>query len=288
MQCPSLQNEESALTFEAKLKFYGIHSLYNQLKGNFNKALNHREKVISLFEKAPHQITEMPQRYRSELANLLTVRHFTGNYEGFQELLNKIEDVKEGSKEENVFTFREIYPLKQLFLLNTGRAEEAYQLIPEITKGLELYSELINPARLHSFWYNNAIACFIIGNYKEALPWTNLILTPGKDKKVRTDLRDFVSILEIILHYETGKYSLVEAKLHSARERLTYKNKLYEFEKVVLQNISQLIKVQGKDKEEKMLKACAVFLEELQALANKSGKEKLPGLEEIILWVKKK
>lgn len=286
IQTPGLQNEASALTFDSKIKFHSIHSYYHQLKGDFNTALACREKLVTLWENNPHQITEMPQRYRSELANLLTLRHFTGNYRGFEELIARIEGVKKGSLEEDAFAFRQVYPLKQLYLLNNGKVKQAYELLPEITKGLELYSELINPVKLHSFWYNNAITCLLAGHYSEALPWVNLILNPGIDKKVRTDLRDFVSILEIILHYETGKYDLVENKLHNVRKRLNYKNKLYNFEQVVLRNLSALIKAQNTKTEKR--KAIQQFIRELHQLQLSAGKEQITGLEEITIWIKNK
>jgi len=298
MLCPSLQYQEQALTFDSKLKFHGIHAHYNQLKGDFNKALLHRENVIKILGENPHQITEAPQRYRSELANLLAVRHLTGNYEGFEELLKKIEEVREGNLEENAFTFREVVPLKQLYLLNNNRMEEAYELIPEIKKGLETFTEHINPVRLHSFWFNNAITCLLTANYKEALPWVELILSPGIDKKVRSDLRDFTYILELILHYEiqnsvAQKHNLLESKLHNARKRLHYNNKLSEFITIVLENIKLLIK--ATDKAEQKHGIFNNFKQQLQTLAAKSGKampagrhEKITGLDEVIAWIKNK
>lgn len=286
MQCPSLQNEKLAITFEAKLKFHYIHSLYNLLKADYKKALPYRKKVIDLWESNPNMIDEMPQTYRTDLANLLTVHHYADNYEGFEELIKKIETIKEGNIEEDAFTFRQVYHLKQLYLLNTGKVKEAYELIPVIKKGLEKYGELINPVRQHSFWYNNMMACFVMRKYLETIPWVNQILKPDIDKKVRTDIHDFVPILEVILYYETGKYDVVESKLRNTRDRLSYKNKLYDFEKVVLQNISKLIK--AKRNKQDIHKVFTVFNLELQAIANSAGKEKLLGLEEIIIWVNTK
>jgi hypothetical protein len=286
MQSPSLQHESNAPTFDSKLKFYTIHSEYHQLKADYKKALTYREKLMKLWENNPHQIAEMPQRYREELASLLTIRHFNADYTGFEELIAKIEGIRKGNLEEDAFTFRQVYPLRQLYLLNNNKAEEAYRLIPEIKKGLDTYGELINPSRLHSFWFNIIVTCFLVGKYSEALPWVNLILNPGIDKKVRTDLRDFVSILEIILHYETGKYELVENKLLNTRKRLNYKNKLYKFEDIVLHNLSALINAHNNKAE--MRKVVKEFTAQLHQLEQTAGKEKLIGLEEIIIWIKNK
>lgn len=286
MQCPALKNEEQAITFLSKFRYHAIYAFYNSFKSEFGIALKHRSKIISLWENNPHLIPEYPQRYSADLANLLSARYNTGSFKDFDEIIKKIEALNKGTAEDNAFEFRELYRLKQLFLLNTGRLNEAYQLVSEIADGLQNYGEQINEVRKHSFWFNNAVTCFLLEKYEEAIPWVNHLLNPAVDKTVRNDLRDFASILEIILYYETGKYNLEEVKLRNTRDRLTYKNKLFPFEKVVLDNIAKLIKAKGdQSKTAKVLKHFAAELKELET--NKLS-PKLTGLEEISIWLNKK
>ena len=286
MQCPSLKNKASALTFDSKLRYHYIHSHYNQLKGNYSAALEHREAALQLWNNAPHMVSENPMSYRHDLSNLLSMRNVTGNYKDFEQLLSRIEKMENTSPDHDAATFREVYYLRMLYLLNTGKKEEALQLIPAIEKGLIRYAAFINPSRLLNFYYNNIITCFLCKHYKEALRWTDKLIETGKNKNVRIDLTDFASILEIILYFETGKHDLVQYRLRNTQARLKKNNKLHAFEKLVLNYINRIILC--KEKEPKTTKTWQAFQHELQQLTTLHGTDKLLGLEEVNIWVKEK
>lgn len=283
MQHPLLQTLQTPKTFDSKLKYHHIHALYAQLTGNFALALEHRETMKELWNNNPHMISEMPVRYRSDLSGLLSMRHENAKYQGFEELIASIENVKAaGSIQNDAGIFREVYYLRQLYLLNTDKWQQALELIPQIEQGLLLHEKSIGQSRVYSFWYNIAVTYFITGHYKACQPWVEKLNDISRKSTVRTDLRDFAGILLVILHYETGRNELVEYQLYNAKRRLRKTNKLYEFETIVLQFLGKFL--QAQNNQEKIKKLRQQLVVQLQQLSQRQGKQSLLGLDEVLIW----
>lgn len=290
---PLLKDPATALTFDSKLRFHYIRSNYHQLKGNFIEAMKHREAVLKVWDKFSLFNKELPERYRTDLSNLLSLRLLTGSYKDFEPLLQRLEDMKNDTTEQDAASFRDVFHLRQLYYHNTGRKEEALQLMPAIEKGLKKYDAYINPSRLLSFYFNIVSVYFVCRHYKEALEWTTKIIDTGKNREVRTDLVDFTYVLEIILHYETGRHTLAEYEVRNTRARLKKNNKLYEFEQLVLLFINRVIHceltlIASALKQQKLAAIWQRFLQALEELSKQPGMDTQLGLEEITIWVKSK
>jgi len=287
MRNPLLKDISNALSFDSCLKFCYVHALYSRLEGDYKQTLEHRAKAIQLWDANAHMKKEMPVRYREDLSNLLTAKHLVRNYEGFEELIAQIENLKTNTgPEEDSAIFREVYYLRLLYLLNTGEKEKALALIPEIELCLAKHDKFFGQSRLLNFWHNIAITYFVNAKYKEALPWVKKLIASDKKSKVRSDLRDFAQIFEVVLYYETDDSELVEYLLRNARDRLRYNKRLYELDTIVLSSLSTILSV--KAEKIKTTEAWKTFLQKLNTLYAKPGMKNLLGLEELILWVSTK
>lgn len=287
MHDPLLQTEEAAITFDSKLKYHHIHSLYAQLLSDFALAVHHRECMARLWADNPHLITEMPRRYRSDLSGLLSMRQSNGQYDGFDELVAQIEKVKvEGNPEEDAGIFSEVYYLRQIHLLNTNRWQEAVELIPRIERFLQKHEKSVGTSMVYTFWYNTAITYFITADYKACQPWVAKLSSISRNSTIRSDLRDFAGILQVIINYETGKTELVEYQLRNTKHRLKKGNKLYNFEKIILSYIGKFIAAQ--QQKAKLAECYSQLLQELKQLQLSQGKQYLLGMDEIIIWAKQK
>jgi hypothetical protein len=287
MRHPLLKHPDKALTFSSKLKYHYINALNNRLSGNVKKALHHREEVKKLWDQHPHLISEMPLRYRADLSNLLSARHLTKNYKGFEELINLIEQQKTNAgAQDEALIFREVYYLRLLYLLNNDKKQEALALISYIEQRLEKYNEFIGKARLLSFWYNIAATYFLNHRYKETHSWIKKLIESEKKSNVRSDLRDFAQVLELVLYYELDQHELLAYQLRNTRDRLKSNSRLYEFETIVIANLRKLLTAEGN----KTL--CRTiwkkFESELQQLSAKPGMQNLLGIEELSLWIASK
>lgn len=287
MHDPLVKTETAAITFDSKLKYHHIHSLYAQLLSDFALAMHHRECMARLWADSPHMITEMPRRYRSDLSSLLSMRNHNGQYDGFDELVAQIEKVKVAANpEEDAGVFSNVYYLRQHHLLNTNRWQEAVELIPRIERFIEKHEKSIGTSMVYTLWYNTAITYFIIADYKACQPWVAKLSSISRKSTIRSDLRDFAGIMEVILNYETGKTELVEYQVRNTKDRLKQGNKLYEFEKIVLACISKFITAQ--QQKPKLKEYYSQLLKELEQLQRSQGKQFLLGMDEIIIWARQK
>lgn len=276
LQDPLLGNEDNALSFHAKLKFNTIHALHHQLYGNFTQT---HQRIIELWDLHPHMKTEYHLRYYSDLANHISYTITSGNNLDFDDITNRLESNSAATKESSAALFSEVYFLQQLYFLNKGQNERALELIPKIEKGLKQFGNSIKPSRALSFIYNIAITYFMNEHYAEAIKSFDRIIAANRKHEVRTDLRDVCGIFKIILLYQTGKHDLAEYEVRNTRDRLKYGNKLYELEQIVLEYIPLLIKSQ---------KERPNFLAKLEELFSRPENKNLLGLEEIIIWLRKK
>jgi tetratricopeptide (TPR) repeat protein len=223
--------------------------------------------------------TEYATRYQVDLNNLLRIAITSGHNVDVEDIISRVENLSAGSKENNATLFSEVYFLQQLYLLNKGHNEKALQLIPKIENGLKQFGNSIRLPRVLTFIYNISVTYFMNEHYAEAMQSFDRIITANRKHEVRTDLRDVSGIFKIILLYQTGKHDLVEYEVRNTRDRLKYGNKLYELEQIVLEYIPLLIKSK---------REIPNFLAKLEALFARPENKNLLGLEEIIIWLRKK
>jgi hypothetical protein len=279
MQNALLSDEKNAISFSAKIKYNSIFALYHQLTDNYKEAYKHRKRMVALWDLFPHFKTEDLVRYRSDLTNLLSVSIIARIPVDFEEILKEAEKTCAGNKEENAAFFSEIYFLRQSYMLNNGQITEALELIPEIEKGLKKYAAIMNQMRRRTLMYNVAITYFLNEKYNEALPYFEQIANINRTHDVRKYQREVSSLFKLIILYQTGKHDLAEYEVRNTRDRLKYGNKLYELELLVLEYIPLLIKSQ---------KERPNFLAKLEELFSRPENKNLLGLEEIIIWLRKK
>lgn len=188
--------------------------------------------------------------------------------------------------QDEALIFREVYYLRLLYLLNNDKKQEALALIPYLEEHLEKYNEFIGRARLLSFWYNIAATYFINHRYKETHLWVKKLIESEKKSKVRSDLRDFAQLLELVLYYELDQHELLAYQLRNTRDRLKSSSRLYEFETIVIAHLRKLLSAEGN----KAL--CRTiwkkFETELNQLNAKPGMQNLLGIEELTLWITSK
>jgi hypothetical protein len=146
---------------------------------------------------------------------------------------------------------------------------------------MKQYSSKMNDARKLSFYYNLAILYFLTEKYGTAQGWVEKIL--DEKSKHRKDIQHFAKVLNTLLWYElegdSKRIDIHESAFRSAYRKLQNEQRLFEFEKVLL---NHLRKLSGE------LDTASVFksLQEQLLVISQNPKEKHAlGLEEVMLWV---
>ncbi len=251
MKNPLLKNENKALSYEAKICFYKIHTIYHGKKGEFEKSSRYSNKLIELIESNPDNLREDITDYIIALNNTLVNVRNMKDYAAFMDTLAKLKSVPLQYKRPlplkiRVTIFISTYLTEILMHIELGKFDKGLQLIPEIERGLQTYKGKINVRFELTFYYAIASTYFGLSKYSDAVPWVNKIMNEPVDSGL--DLVCFAKIMNLILHYELKNYDLLEYILKSTYRFLSQRKRVYEFEFSVLNFVRKSFRVKT-DKE---------------------------------------
>ncbi len=286
---PLLASDDQALTFEARQFYYHIHSTYNFIRGDYKAAHASSMQLITLLESRPQYLLTNTLGYLGIITNFLIDSFYLGYHDEFFEKIRSLRtltDVYPELRTEPLEAeiFKNTYNLELFAYTDIGDYEKGLQLVGEIESGLERYGEYIDGAAQLTFYYNLATLHFIAEKYGEALKWINVIINET-DAEVREDVDCFARIFSLIIHFELGNYDLLEYLLKSTYRYLYKRNRLYQFESVVLRFIRKLTRVHTRDQ---LLALFAEVREELQPLAEDPLEKKAFEFFHPLLWLESK
>lgn len=286
---PLLASEDQALTFEARQFYYHIHSTYNFIRGDYKAAHASSVKLINLLESRPQYLLTNTLGYLGIITNFLIDSFYLGYLDEFfdkirslRSLLDTYPELRTEQLEAEIF--KNTYNLELFAYTDLGEYEKGLKIVGDIEAGLERYGEYIDAATLLTFYYNLATLHFIAEKYNEALKWINVIINET-DAEVRADVDCFARIFSLVIHFELGNYDLLEYLLKSTYRYLYKRNRLYQFESVVLRFIRKLTRVHTR---EQLLELFAEAREELQPLAEDPLEKKAFEFFHPLLWLESK
>ncbi len=165
--------------------------------------------------------------------------------------------------------------------LNTANFDSVRALIPEIDAWLLREESHLTEAQTLPFLHNFAVATFILGDYKPSNRFVQRILQMP-NRKIRSDIREFALVLQAILQYEMGNFSLNEYLTRAGKRHFHKQSHKLAFEYAVFKYLDIVM-------HEESVEALAELQQDLDALASLLP-ETVPllGLMEVRLWVESK
>lgn len=267
--------------FMLQVTFERAYSNYHQLHRNWDSSFEATKREYQLYQKYDQFKIEDAINYKICLANLMARALSSRNTEWFQKAIIELKAAPIHSFNEEGEVFQNIYFQQHLFYINNGQFEEAKALVPDILEGLEKYKAKINKARVLAFQFNIMIMHFIMHEFKEALKWIEILLD---DKSEIKQHQKFVSILLLpIIHFELGHVDLVDSYTRSAYRFLKQKNRLHDFERLVVKFLN---KMPFSSDRVDFTNTVAEFDTEVQKLLNDPTIKLTLGMEEMSVWAK--
>ena len=117
--------------------------------------------------------------------------------------------------------------------------------------------------------------------YEQALKWNNLILNDPKEDVVK-EIFYFARILNLLVHYELGNYTLLEALLLSTPKYLKARRAIYATEKALFKFLRRLLNTIEKAEKQQLV---ADFKEEIQVLFQQPSEQRVFNYLDLRLWV---
>ncbi|TAE60051.1 MAG: hypothetical protein EAZ89_01875, partial [Bacteroidetes bacterium] len=238
---PFLQSETIPLSFQARLQYWRIYSMYYFAMGDSQGELMANYRLIELMDANESYALEFPGEYVSVNARILHLKRHAPEEE-FQEQLTLFlsfpEQLKKSRRDLDVQVLTEARKTELVRLLDYGRWEEAHALIPDTLATLRRVERHLDGRQLFLMSYLIALTLFAVEKSKEALPWVNRMLNEFDDT-IHNELYLYARLLNLCLHFDLGNYSILKYESASAQRYLQRKKRAYRAETCLLRFFSK-------------------------------------------------
>ncbi len=243
MEDTLLKNVQFAQTYTAKVLFYRIHSIYNFSISKFQEFYQTSKTLIGLMEENPLFLGEDVSEYISALNNHMVSCGRVGRLEEFVNTLNKLKKINPITVDDAVKIHRQYYQGKFRYCINSGEFEEGLKELDNHLKESKKFD--LHLFQKSDFYFQYFCIYFGNNDFEKALDSLNewMQLTDNVERK---DLQALARILNLIVHFELGNTILLESLLRSTYRYLNKENRLFEFERKMMEFIREAGKSQSK------------------------------------------
>jgi len=262
-----LKNEDAALSFTALQRQLVINSIYYRLKGEMQKSLFYRKRLVEIFETNTHKIVGSAKAYITGLNNLLTIQLSLKYFEEALETMHKLEDLKK----ETYFKLTEQRSLDIALRTFNGKYS-VYIQTNNIFKAIETLSELeffVEENHLIIPNHFQLILCYYISiiyffklDYQNATTWFYKLLNHSAID-TNEEIHTYTRLLNLLCYSQMKNESLFESFYKSTERYLKAKKVNHKYVKSIMQNLKKLHKLHEKRELEKQWHSFKIEIEQL-------------------------
>lgn len=278
---------ESRITSVKGYYYFKLRKIYYYyIQGNSDKSIAYSHDIIHYFEENESRLEEYPYLYTFAISTLLDMQIEAEIYEEAEKTIEKIsglEKVIRINHHHEAWAFVTMHFGKLMLFRKQKFIHSALQAIPDIEAGLKKFNPFISSSRYIEFQYLFGIIFFKSKDYKDAEVYFDRIIDHEKD--YRQDIYSAALVLKIIINYELGQAKKVASFIEKTVTYLESKNRMHEFE-TVLMNYLKLISTSDNKTEER------TTFKTLQNLIKKLGEMEFERnaflFEDIQSWIVRK
>lgn len=245
LDSPLLQNEKSALSNQSKIYFHFSKGLAFYLKSDYENCNHHMKFAMTLLEKNENILHRQEDLYVRSLANqclsLIHLNKFEESELNFKKL-KKIKLIDPSTTNNRDYI---AYLLQLMYYNKKKEYAKSIELIhenEEFSKAMEkkmAQKSGVTQEKVYSV-FQKAIAYLENGMHKKASQVLNEFINQ-KGKGMKEDAYIMARLFFLFIRFELNDESLIESELRSVQRYLKEKNKLFLFEKYMLQFISKML-----------------------------------------------
>ena len=244
-QHPLIMGKNTALSKRAATICYYIQGVCSTAKRDHQVALIKFLRVKEILDTNKHIRSDLQSRYvRACGSIILTLIDLNKT----NEAVKLIEDLRLIVNEEGfasydieVMVFKATYLAQFRLHQQTGNFSKAIDLVEGVMEGLDKYKNKINKEQELNFLYNISLVFFAIGEYNKSLFWLNKILNDN-EQHLRQDIYSYARLFNLVVHFELGNVDLLDYIIKSANRYLSKKNRSFELENLIMNNMRKLSK----------------------------------------------
>lgn len=240
---PELHDEKIPHSLRARHLFYGIHTTYHYLLGDYEKAYLFSGKNLELWLQYP-LLREV--RFKEFLGLLINHTNRCYHLKKKEEFRQQIETLKQ-LKAPNQSTQQLIEDRLTLFMLNkhelTGDFTHFSVSQQQLDQTILRHRQSGNYAELRLLLYNAVYLLFIQERFTEALDYSLAFNDTPSRSGAQSYLQRSNRMMGLLIHFELGNYQLLENTLRNHYLQLERSRQLFPFEMLFIKMIRQFIRV---------------------------------------------
>ncbi|MBI3258902.1 MAG: hypothetical protein HYZ54_05440 [Ignavibacteriae bacterium] len=283
-----LQSEDHALTHNAKLSFYNIRIIAENLHGSdFSNALEYSRRRYEIIQARPDLIVEKPMVYIRGVQQYVQRCILSGSFEEaerilptFEQMIQKFDAKLYEAARIEAFIMKT--SMEVFYYLNSGKLDEGVLRIDVWQKGISHYRKEIGLQLYRPICFNICVLLVFAEKWEQALVWVNRSLEEQPD--IRRDIVSAAKLLSLVIHYELGNTSLLEYTVRSTYRYLAKRERLGKPEQIVLRFLK---KVSGVISKRELIRHFNQLRKQLQAL-NSAKDNTILDLFDFPLWLESK
>ncbi len=226
--------------FTQQYYYHHIFALYEYMKGDNDKSHYHRECMLDLFAGRPEMMEEMKHWYISALNNYILTCQQLKKEKEFIDTLGRLRAVQPTSAEEARQIFINSYTQEMLYYYYQFNFKKVVKLAPAIDDFLGQNDGKTDFPNVILFKFIFACSYAQVKDYTRALHHINDIVN-NKDSEQIQDIYRFSRIIQLLIHFELGNYTLLKSLVPSTVRILKIKNRLFQTETIMLDLFSKMI-----------------------------------------------
>ncbi len=281
MENPLMKDAANARSFNAKVLYYRILSIYYFSNSNFELFYSFSKSLLELMEQNKLMMDEDVSEYISALNNHIISCGRLGKVGEVRETLDKLNKVNPITLDDELKIHRQYFMNKFRLCISIGEFEEGAKELKRHLKAVDKFDKI---QFLKSNFYFQYF-CIYFGNaqFEDALNSLNDWLKMSESIE-RKDLQSLSRILNLIIHYELGNTMLLDSLLRSTYRFLNRANRLSEFERKMMNFIREAGKPHSRREMQQILETLKQDFEVL----SKQPSYGVFDLFDIIAWLESK
>jgi tetratricopeptide (TPR) repeat protein len=261
-----LLGKNTALSVRAATICYYIQGLCAATNRDYKSSYLKFNKTKEILDKNPKLKKDLGQRYILTLSHLLNCYKDERDFEMVQSVINDLNHLRNDKSFQSLDLKIKLFGIcfnEQIYLYNQlGEYQKAITYFDATNQEKPNLINSFNKEQLIVMYFNMANAYFGNRDFKNALKCINEIINDN-ESNLRQDIYSFSRILNIFIHYELGNFEYLDYTMKSTSRFFKKTQKDYHFEKVIIQNISKLMRVEDIDARYNLYEAFAQDVEEL-------------------------
>lgn len=253
---PLLNDENKMLSSITLKRFYNLNVVLKEWEGDLKASLKFAKKYADEVEKAVRNNRATLHEFIIAQYSVLTSSGRTHNMELYETAYNKLANFQTRFPDA---TERDRLEASYMLGLSVFSAsadnyypERGEKMLIDADDNFKKYERELSIQQKIVWYFVIARFCFFKGSYYDAGRWLNrLIQIPNID--VSQDYQCYARIMNLVVAYESGNPDRIEHELRRSYYFLTKRNKIYKYEKIILEYTRQAFRVRSQNEINEML-----------------------------------